>query len=319
MKRYVILGLAVVLGLGSTSAIAPAQIGGPHMAGMGPAGVANAARPPMAISVPPINAAPVPEYWLADASIFLGNAAETASIMAREGAVNVEAPAFIGNQARYAVASAQRALIDLQALLNNAYRTNPSAVPSIRMAIAELVAALAQTHVVLDASMRGLMGPIFETSVSAAVAHLTAANRELPRIAEAYRIPAFSAQLAAAAVLAAPPEILPGMRGAGEFASAGLAGDEFGWGDPAVSGNIAGAQYGDPDYLGTTGRSYKTSRAARASSASPYSSGFSPGSGVASGTGLLPATATSRSVMGLAGFSVLFAALGLRTIIRKHA
>lgn len=130
--------------------------------------------------------APVPQYWLADASIFIRNAANTARTMSKEQSLNVQAPQIIGSQAQFLVNSAGRALADLNGLLQNANATNPQAVPRIRRAMAELVAAQAQAHQVFVTASQGALGPTYSVTVTAALGHLQAAEREIAAITRAY-------------------------------------------------------------------------------------------------------------------------------------
>jgi len=109
--------------------------------------------------------APVPQYWVADAAIFTGNAARTAEVMQKEGKLNVQASNIIANQAQYLAQTTNRALQDLNALLTNAQQTNPNAVPAIRRAIAELVAAMAQANVVVNTAKNEKLGPNYTVAI----------------------------------------------------------------------------------------------------------------------------------------------------------
>ncbi len=78
--------------------------------------------------------APVPQYWLADASLFVANAGNAAQTLANEQALAVQAPSVLGNQAQFLLASTDRALSSLAALEANAEATHPRAVAEIRAA-----------------------------------------------------------------------------------------------------------------------------------------------------------------------------------------
>jgi hypothetical protein len=130
--------------------------------------------------------APVPQYWVSDASIFIRNAANTARTMTREQSLNVQAPQVIGSQAQFIVNSTGRALADLNGLLQNAEATNPSAVPQIRQAMAELVAAQTQAHQVFQQASQGDLAPGYAATLQTALTHLQASERQLGQIWQAY-------------------------------------------------------------------------------------------------------------------------------------
>ena len=72
--------------------------------------------------------APIPQYWVADAALFIGNAANTAHVIDLERGLNVPSPAVLGNQASFLLAATNRALTSLMALQQHAEATNPKAV-----------------------------------------------------------------------------------------------------------------------------------------------------------------------------------------------
>lgn len=131
--------------------------------------------------------APVPQYWIADASLFIVNAANTAAVLYKEQGLSVQEPMILGNQAEFLVEATDRALSSLEELLSNAEATNPDAVPSIRIAMAELTAAKAQAQAVADAANNGELGPTYVVTVRSALDHLKAAEDAMGDIAKDYR------------------------------------------------------------------------------------------------------------------------------------
>jgi hypothetical protein len=131
--------------------------------------------------------APVPQYWIADASLFIVNAANTAAVLEKEQTLSVQEPMILGNQAEFLVDSVDRALESLDELLENAQDTNPEAVPEIRDAIAELIAAQSQARSVAEAARRGELGPTYDVTVRAALEHLKDAEDLMSDIAKEYK------------------------------------------------------------------------------------------------------------------------------------
>lgn len=130
-----------------------------------------------------------PQFWIADAALFIGNAANTAHVLTQEQGLNAQAPQVLGNQAQFLVAAVNRALTSLIALQQSAESANPGAVPEIRGAVANLVAAQAQAGQVADAANAGIAGPTLDTTLRATMAHLTAAERSMASVGRAYGAP----------------------------------------------------------------------------------------------------------------------------------
>lgn len=135
---------------------------------------------------------PLPQYWLADAALFAGNAASTANVLSLEHNLAVPAPAVLGDQAQFLIAATNRALTSLIALQQNAEASNPAAVAEIRNAVGQLVAAQGAANQVADAASSGVTGPGFEATARAALQHLTAAERAMAGIGRAYNAPALA-------------------------------------------------------------------------------------------------------------------------------
>lgn len=144
-----------------------------------------------AVSVMPLDqsAAPVPQYWVADAIIFTSNAARTAAVMIAEGNVNVIAPQIIGNQAAFLRVAIARAVSDLQALEANANLTNPPAVPVIRGALGHLFAAQAQANALSETAAVGGLGPTYQVTLQATLSHLRIADGMIRNITRIYTLP----------------------------------------------------------------------------------------------------------------------------------
>lgn len=143
-------------------------------AGMGPTGAAAS------------TGAPVPQYWIADTSVFINSARGAAKALQLEQSINVSAPNVLGNQAQFVLATIGRALTSLGALSQNAQATKPSAIASIRSVVGELVAAQAQASQVLDAASSGVFGPAYNVTAQSAATHLAAAERGMLNVADAY-------------------------------------------------------------------------------------------------------------------------------------
>lgn len=149
--------------------------------------------------------ATVPQYWIADASIFVANAYDTAGVMEKEGRFNVQAPGILTQQAQYVLNCAARALQDMGALQENSLATNPQALPAIRYIIGQLEAARAQAGMAAQTTSQGQLGPTYQVTVQSAMAHLGRALKALPAVGKAYGasqlagFPPFSGQRAVAA------------------------------------------------------------------------------------------------------------------------
>jgi hypothetical protein len=155
-------------------------------AGIGQGEVTEPGRP--STSAP----APVPQYWLADASLFVANAGNAAQTLANEQTLGVQAPSVLGNQAQFLLASTDRALSSLQSLQANAEATNPKAVPEIRAAIEQLNAAKGQAQQVLEAANTGTLGPGHQSTIRSAYEHLQNAEREMGMVGKSYGAPGFT-------------------------------------------------------------------------------------------------------------------------------
>lgn len=138
-------------------------------------------------------ASAVPQYWIADASLFIGNAANTAHTLALEQGLNVPSPMVVGNHAQFLVTAVNRALTSLTELQQNAEASNPAAAAEIRTAIGNLVAAQAQAQQIADATNAGTFGQTFEPALRATYSHLTAAERSMASVGRAYGTAALAA------------------------------------------------------------------------------------------------------------------------------
>lgn len=136
--------------------------------------------------------ASIPQYWIADASLFIGNAANTAQTLAMEQGLNVASPEVLGNQAQFLVTAVNRALASLNELQQSAEASNPGAVSEIRSAIGHLVAAQAQAAQLADAANSGGLGPKFETAMRSTFNHLASAERGMNAVGRAYGQPALA-------------------------------------------------------------------------------------------------------------------------------
>jgi hypothetical protein len=136
--------------------------------------------------------APLPQYWLADAALFTGNAANAANVLSLEHGLAVPAPAVLGDQAQFLIAATNRALTSLNALQQNAESSNAAAVADIRNAVGQLTAAQGAANQVADAAASGVVGPGFEATTRAALQHLNAAQKSMASIGRAYNAPALA-------------------------------------------------------------------------------------------------------------------------------
>jgi hypothetical protein len=136
-------------------------------------------------------AAPIPQYWLADASLFVANAANAAQTLANEQALGVQSPNVLGNQAEFLIAATERALSSLSALQANAEMTNPKAVGEIRAAMDQLVAAKGQAQQARDAAHGGTLGPNHQATIRSTYEHLQSAERDMAGVGRHYGAPGF--------------------------------------------------------------------------------------------------------------------------------
>jgi hypothetical protein len=132
--------------------------------------------------------APVPQYWLADASLFASNAGNTAQTIAHEQKYMVQAPEVLSNQAQFMLAATDRAISSLQALQSNAENVSPSAVTHIREAVNQLNAARAQATQTLEAAKEGRLGPENESTVRSAYEHIQSAEKAMQGAGRAYGV-----------------------------------------------------------------------------------------------------------------------------------
>jgi len=198
MKTLAKLGAAaLVLGLGLAAAPAHAQVGGygfnPHAnPRVGPAmpGGMNSFGTPMVET--PILRVSLPHMWLADASLFIGNAQNAANVLAMEQSLNAQAPELLGSQARFLSESIQRALFSLSALQQNAEAQNPRAVPAIQGAVSQLVAARSRAAQVENAANAGVLGPAWEVTIRSALGHVRFAQQWMAHVSNAYGLPQFA-------------------------------------------------------------------------------------------------------------------------------
>jgi hypothetical protein len=133
-----------------------------------------------------INSAPVPQYWITDASIFIQTAMNMVQGMLVEAQLNVIDPAVTGNQARFTTNSIGRAQSDLNDLLQNALDANPSAVAPLVNSIAYLTAASAQAHRASQVSNTGQLGPTYKVTLRSALNFLNEVSGELQTVATNY-------------------------------------------------------------------------------------------------------------------------------------
>jgi len=124
----------------------------------------------------------VPQFWIADASLFIGNAANAAHVLSVEEGLDIQAPRVLGDQASFLLAATNRAISSLVQLQQSAESTDPAAVPSIQMAVSQLTAAKAMAGQAAEAVNAGTYGPAFTTNVRSALAHLAAAEREMQTV-----------------------------------------------------------------------------------------------------------------------------------------
>jgi hypothetical protein len=130
--------------------------------------------------------APAPQYWIADASIFLGSALHTSAVMANEQFPAAQAPSLYTDQAVYLVNAIQRTIDDMSALESSAVAANPQAVPAIRAVAAELASARSDADLLYGATGRGQLGATFTATLTSANQHLQNARRSLELLARMY-------------------------------------------------------------------------------------------------------------------------------------
>jgi len=130
-----------------------------------------------------------PQFWVADASLYIANAQNTATVLAMEQSLNMPAPQLVSRQARLLPQTTTRAVYSLLSLQQNAETTNPRVVPSIRAAVGQLAAAQAQASRLEEAAASGVVGPSFEVMVRSALGHIVMAQRWMGQIGAAFGVP----------------------------------------------------------------------------------------------------------------------------------
>jgi hypothetical protein len=143
-------------------------------------------------AVPSGDTAAMVPYWLADASLSIGNAANTADMLSMEEGLHVPAPQLLGSQAQFLLEATSRSLAALAALRQNAMSTNPAAEPAIRAAAGHLAAAQTQAMQVVRATRSGIVGPAFGVPVRSTLAHLLAAEQAMIDVGRAFDAPEFA-------------------------------------------------------------------------------------------------------------------------------
>lgn len=128
----------------------------------------------------------VPQYWISDADIFIGNAAHTARVMMREQRIHVESPMVVSDQAAFIMNATGRALRDLRALRVSASSAKPAAVPSVRNAEAQLARAEWLARQVSMSAGRGHISSSYQANLQSAYTHLRAAADHLNGAARFY-------------------------------------------------------------------------------------------------------------------------------------
>jgi hypothetical protein len=131
------------------------------------------------------SAAPVPQYWLADASLFLSAAGTAAQTISNEQSLGIQAPNVLGNQTQFMQAAINRALSSLSALQAHAEQQNPKAVPDILLASAQLQAAQAQLAQG-QGGEQGSLGPQYENKLRTAFSHLAQAEKAMQNVGRQY-------------------------------------------------------------------------------------------------------------------------------------
>ncbi len=143
-------------------------------------------------SVGELDAAPTPQYWVADASLFVQNARTAADIISKEANLDTVAPEAIANQARYLESSISRAINDMNALHEDAAEMNQEASDAIEQTLQNLESANQQVAEILQTAQTGDMGPTFTEMISSTVQTLEQAAGSLDQVARAYNAREFS-------------------------------------------------------------------------------------------------------------------------------
>jgi len=185
---------ALVFGLGLAGAPALAQTGPgadpSHRGGAQHTDTSEAPGPePGAVQPGAISesaSSVTPQFWIADAALFVSNAANTAHTMAAEQQLNVQAPAVAQSQADFLKGSTSRALASVKALQQHAEGNNPAAAAEIVGVIGQLVAAESQAEQAQQSAASGALGPTYEATVRSTFDHLQSADKALRGIARSY-------------------------------------------------------------------------------------------------------------------------------------
>ncbi len=135
--------------------------------------------------------APTPEYWVADASIFLHSAVTTAEILEQEASLEQHSGEILGNQAQFLHSSISRAINSLETLQADARESNPQAVSSIDRALTQLQAANQSAQQIVQASQGELLGEQFSNNVQQLSQSLQDALQSLNQVATAYNATQF--------------------------------------------------------------------------------------------------------------------------------
>lgn len=130
--------------------------------------------------------AAIPQYWIANASLYIANAANVAHILIAEQEVSVQEPEILGEQAQLMNTAINRAMENLQTLEQDALTTKPSAVPDIRNILGQLTVAQVQASVIANAASDGQLGPVFEATLRSLQQHLRQAQQAMKSVADKY-------------------------------------------------------------------------------------------------------------------------------------
>ncbi len=163
--------MLLAIGCGLAFALAP---------GYGQAG------PGMGVGTGAGGATPVPQYWISDADIFIGNGIHTAAVLAQEQRIATMQPDLFGTQVNFLNNAISRALKDMQSLNAASQTTAPAAVPAIQDTINSLMAAQAQTQQLAQLAASGAPGPAYRTTVGSALQHLQNSARSLTKVSQQY-------------------------------------------------------------------------------------------------------------------------------------
>jgi hypothetical protein len=134
----------------------------------------------------PATKAPSPQYWIADTSLFIANAANAAQTLSNEQAIGTPAASVLGNHAQFLLESIERAAASISALESHAQLSNPRAAAELRSAIDQLTLAKGEAQQVLDAANSGQVGGTQEQMIHSTYDHLQAAERGVGAVARSF-------------------------------------------------------------------------------------------------------------------------------------